>query len=203
MNWIHFYVGSFFKNPWQYKYTVPLLLVNALGSIYGYYWYWDQLTHTAKKVWLFVPDSPLATTLFSMVLVLSLVGFRNRFLELLALTANIKYGFWAVILITDFWFGSGNIRFAESMLWFSHLGMAAQGLIYLFWGTGRSYTAPVIIAVSGWMVLNDFLDYSLGIYPYLYYPGQFLVGVLSAGFLTMGLMIMGWTLLYRKEGKVR
>ena len=203
MNWIDSYIRSFLKNPWQPVYAIPLLIINAVGSVYGYYWYWDQLTHTAIKMWLFVPDSPLATTLFTVVLGLSLLGYRKPFLDLLAMTANIKYGFWAVFMITDFWAGGGSIRFAESMLWISHLGMAAQGIIYLFWGSGRRFTAPVLFVVSGWMLLNDFFDYYFGIYPYLYYSGQVLIAGISALSMTGVLVLLVRLFLYGKMAKKR
>ncbi|MCL6612492.1 MAG: DUF1405 domain-containing protein [Peptococcaceae bacterium] len=196
MNRISCLWRSFVKDPWQAGYAVPLLLVNAAGSAYGYYWYSGQLARTARELWLFVPDSPLATTMFAGVLALSLLGYGNAYLNLLALTANIKYGLWAVIVISDFWAGGGSVRFAEAMLWVSHLGMAAQGVIYLracLFGTppgpGRGVAGRALAVTAVWMLLNDFLDYCLGIYPYLYEPGQVLLGAVSAVSLSLALVV--------------
>ncbi|MFZ5632826.1 MAG: DUF1405 domain-containing protein [Bacillota bacterium] len=179
MNMIIYHWRSLIENPWQAKYTVPILVINILGSAYGYYWYAEQLASTDKELWLFVPDSPLATTMFAAVLLLSLLGFRNVLFSVIALTACIKYGLWAVIIISHFWATGGGIRFPEAMLWVSHLGMAVQGMIYLgpclFTGSraGRRFiTGRVVAVTASWMLLNDFLDYYLDIHPYLYEPGQ-------------------------------
>lgn len=196
MKRISYHWRSFLKDPWQSGYAVPLLLVNTGGSAYGYYWYSNQLAETAVKWWFFVPDSPLATTMLAAVLALSLLGYRNAFISLVAFTANIKYGLWAVIVISDFWAGGGPIRYTEAMLWVSHLGMAAQGFIFLksylfrrYAGPGRRVTGPALAATAVWMLLNDFLDYYLGIYPYLYHPGQLLLGAVSAVALSLTIVI--------------
>lgn len=196
MNWIKSIWISLWKDPWQSRFVVPLLLINIMGSAYGYYWYSGQLAETAKKLWLFVPDSPLATTLLAVVLALWLMGCRNALLSLVACTACIKYGIWAVIVITDFWAGGGAIRFPEAMLWVSHLGMAAEGAVYLrtylfetLPGAGRGFTFPVLAAAGAWMLLNDILDYSLGIYPYLYVAGQESLAEASAFCLSLLLVL--------------
>ena len=201
MDWIKDLWRSFIKNPWQPRYAVPLVLINAAGSVYGYYWYAGQLSATALKWWPFVPDSPLSTTMFALVLLLSLLGVQNALLGLLAFTGCVKYGLWAVILISEFWAGGGPVRFTEAMLWASHLGMAAQGAIYLGSylspGAGsRGFGGPVLAAAAVWMLLNDFLDYYFGIHPYLYHPGQLLLGAASAlglsVLLILSLKILSW-----------
>lgn len=178
--------NSFLENPWQRRYVILLLAVNIPGSVYGYYWYAGQLEATPKSLWLFVPDSPLSTTLFAVVLALSLLGRRNIVLSLVAFTGSIKYGLWAVIIIVHYWATGGNVEFKVVMLLVSHLGMAAQGFIYLR-ATGP-VIPPVIAGTTLWMFINDFLDYSLGIYPYLYQSGQLLLARFSAVVLS-GLMV--------------
>ncbi|MCL5057404.1 MAG: DUF1405 domain-containing protein [Actinobacteria bacterium] len=174
---------SFLSNPWQPRYILLILAINIPGSVYGYYWYAEQLASTPKRLLLFVPDSPLATTLLSFVLILALLGHRNLFFSLLALAACIKYGLWAAVVISDFWLGGGAVGWETVLLWFSHLGMAAQGVIYMragpfvFPARGMARAAAV---VSAWMLLNDFMDYHLGIHPYLYYYGQEPMAAVSA-----------------------
>jgi uncharacterized membrane protein YpjA len=196
MNIIKHHWNSLLNNPWQAKYVVPILAVNSIGSVYGYYWYAGQLASTAKKLWLFVPDSPLATTLFTAVLVLSLAGFRSVLLSVVAFTACIKYGLWAVIVISDFWIGGGGIHFEEAMLWVSHMGMAAQGMVYLrpvLSGLARQAggrEAGLVAAAACWMFLNDFMDYYLGIYPYLYVQDQEFLASVSAVALSVALLAL-------------
>jgi uncharacterized membrane protein YpjA len=69
---------------WDKRFLSVLLLINILGSFYGYYWYRGQLAATNVLLWPFVPDSPLSTTLFSLVLVLYLLGKKSSLLSLLA-----------------------------------------------------------------------------------------------------------------------
>ncbi|MFZ5652625.1 MAG: DUF1405 domain-containing protein [Bacillota bacterium] len=183
---LKYHWNSFLDNPWQYRYVILLLAVNIPGTAYGYYWYSGQLASTPRELWLFVPDSPLSTTLFSAVLALSLFGCRSPFLSVLAFAGCIKYGLWAVIIISHFWGTGGDIEFKVSMLWVSHLGMAAQGMIYL--RADGPVTPPVIAGTALWMFINDFLDYRLEIHPYLYDPGQFFLAGYSASVLS-GLML--------------
>lgn len=46
-----------------------LLLINFLGTIYGYLWYGNQLAITPNKYKIFVPDSPTASLFFVVVLI--------------------------------------------------------------------------------------------------------------------------------------
>ncbi|MFZ5647869.1 MAG: DUF1405 domain-containing protein [Bacillota bacterium] len=188
--------NSFLNHPWQFRYVVLLLAVNIPGSVYGYYWYAGQLAATSRKLWLFVPDSPLSTTLFSVVLALSLLGYRNAFLSVVAFTGCIKYGLWAVIIISHFWGTGGGVEFKAAMLWVSHLGMAAQGIIYL--RNAGVITLPVVAGTALWMFINDFLDYHLGIYPYLYEAGQLTLALYSAAVLS-GLIVFLLLLMPRKK----
>ncbi len=47
---------------------VCLLIINILGTIYGYYWYRYQLEQTPFYFLPFVPDSPTASLFFVFVL---------------------------------------------------------------------------------------------------------------------------------------
>ena len=146
-----------------------LLTVNFLGSIYGYYWYKNQLEAT-PVYWLpFVPDSPTASAAFTLVLFLYLFNKRSPFWEAFAGVTLFKYGVWAVSMIL-----AGAVLsdkpFLESLVWtdwmlmVSHLGMAVEGILdSRFFIFGRKE----ILLVGGWTVLNDVMDYGVGIHPWL------------------------------------
>ena len=153
------------------------LILLTLGSIYGYYWYRHQLASTPIFLWFFVPDSPLSTTLTAVALFLILIDKRNSLFEWIAFTAVIKYGVWAVIIISHFGLTGGVIQPEIWMLWFSHLGMAVEGTIFL-----RQVKVARREIVTGllWMLFNDLLDYGLGIYPYLYASYQWLIALIAA-----------------------
>ncbi|CDN45472.1 DUF1405 domain-containing protein [Paenibacillus sp. P22] len=85
-----------------------LLVVNALGTVYGYYWYKGQLEATVdagNPLWqlVFVPDSPTASLFFTLSLLYLLFppGNQGRLgrtvrvaIEGLGTVTSVKYGIW-------------------------------------------------------------------------------------------------------------
>ncbi len=165
------------KKVWEWLKDVPgrrelvllLVVVNFLGSIYGYYWYRNQLAATPPVYWPVIPDSPLATTLMVIALLLWLKGNRSNILLLLGFVVVIKYGLWAVAVITHYWLISSRIGAETAMLWFSHLGMALEGCLFLRWSR---FSYRQILIVAGWLLFNDYVDYFWGLHPYLYDSSQ-------------------------------
>lgn len=146
-----------------------LLIINLLGSIYGFYWYKDQLLTTDWYWLLFVPDSPTASTFFTIYLWLLLKGQRSPLLEAFAAVTLVKYGIWAVVVIV--WGGMIDARpFLDALNWQhwmligSHLGMALQAILYAPFYTFK-WREVSIVAI--WMLLNDFLDYHVDIHPWV------------------------------------
>lgn len=143
-----------------------LFLVNFLGTIYGYYWYKNQLSVTPLKYWIFVPDSPTASAAITIVLLLYIWRRRSPLIEAFAAITLIKYGIWAVVMI--FW-GAAMMPepYVEPLQWMlvvSHLGMALEAVLYAKYFT---YGWKEIGIVAVWTLLNDFLDYGLDIHPWL------------------------------------
>lgn len=173
---------DFWHNPRQGRFMIPLVIINAAGSAYGYYWYREQLARTPHYYWLFVPDSPLSTTLFALALLLSLAGPGRLLFQAVALTASIKYGIWAIVMISHYWLKGGPLEFTEGMLWVSHFGMALQGFIYL-----RTLQPGhgVILFTACWMTINDLMDYGLGLHPDLFAAGQTGLALLTAAALSL------------------
>lgn len=175
---------EFWRDPWQLRFTLPLVFINALGSVYGYYWYHEQLAATPFHLWVFVSDSPLSSTLFTLALVIRGSGPLRRLFQVIAFTAAIKYGLWAIVIITHYWILSGNVEFTEIMLWVSHLGLAAEGIIFL----KTMQLERVISYITGiWMLLNDMMDYYTGLHPYLFASGQELLAMITALILTISI----------------
>lgn len=182
--------------PWQRRYALPLLLVNLAGSAYGYWWYHRQLAETPLFAWPLVPDSPFSTTLLAAALAASLAGARPAALAVVACAANVKYGLWAVLIISHYWWQGGSVAPVEVMLWLSHLGMAAQGII--FWRP-LSYPLSAVLAAALWMLANDLADYLLGLHPYLFAPGQEPVAAGAAWCLSLATVML--LLLPRAAGR--
>ncbi|CAG7648830.1 DUF1405 domain-containing protein [Paenibacillus allorhizosphaerae] len=160
-----------------------LFWVNLLGTIYGYIWYWQQLVYTVEEQspWFlpFVPDSPTASLFFtgaivyllldrrreqhSAISVTGAVGFRG-FVEAFAVVTSMKYGIWAVTMIFAAASQGDVLVWQDWMLTFSHLGMAAEALLYL---NLYRYRWPSVALVACWAFLNDFMDYTFDVYPRL------------------------------------
>ncbi|WP_281886983.1 DUF1405 domain-containing protein [Paenibacillus sp. YYML68] len=158
-----------------------LLIINVPGTVYGYQWYWGQLQYTAREVgeqYLpFVPDSPTASLFFSLFLFYLLAswrretqmavmpersGFVRGFVEAMALITSFKYGIWAVVMIWASAYQGDSVSWQDWMLTISHLGMAAEALLYV-----RLYrfTAVAVITASVWTLWNDTMDYNVGVFP--------------------------------------
>ncbi|MFY0543086.1 DUF1405 domain-containing protein [Brevibacillus sp. H7] len=141
-----------------------LLIINFLGTIYGFIWYGNQLADTPGYLRVFVPDSPTGSGLFTLVLLTYLAGRHIPVLEALAGITNFKYGVWAVAVIVAGWCLGDEIHWQDIMLMISHTGMAMESVLYarffkLSW-------LPVGIAAL-WTLNNDFLDYVMDIHPWL------------------------------------
>lgn len=159
-----------------------LLWVNLLGTVYGYYWYGDQLQVTLAEhpLWraFLVPDSPTASLFFTLaVWWLYKQPDRSRsgaaaqalrsLVETLAVVTSVKYGIWAVAMIFAGAAQGDPLAWQDWMLSGSHLGMAAEVLLYArFFRIGYGTLA----LAAAWTLYNDFADYSFGIFPWL--PGE-------------------------------
>ncbi|RAL21076.1 DUF1405 domain-containing protein [Thermoflavimicrobium daqui] len=147
-----------------------LFWVNLLGSLYGFYWYKDQLAITPSHLLIFVPDSPTASAAFTLVLLFFLIRKKSPFTEAFAAITLFKYGIWAVVMII--WGGILDPQpFLKALSWqhwmliASHLGMAAQAILY---APRYSYRLKEVIWVSAWTLLNDAMDYGLDIHPWVH-----------------------------------
>ncbi|MFM9326932.1 DUF1405 domain-containing protein [Paenibacillus mesotrionivorans] len=156
-----------------------LFWINALGTVYGYYWYWGQLQEVwdTKPAWmvLLVPDSPTASLFFTLAIGWLWLAPERRlsnpntliirsFVEVFAVVTSFKYGIWAVAMIFGGQAQGDILNWQHYMLVASHLGMAAEALLYARFFRVRPGT---LAAVAFWTLYNDLADYRFGIYPYL------------------------------------
>lgn len=196
-----------------------LFWVNLLGTVYGYVWYWKQLTWTAaEKPFIllpFVPDSPTASLFFTLSLLFLLAdrhpAWRRRLaplaapralIDALAVITLFKYGVWAVVInFADGWQG-GGIDPVQWMLIVSHAGMAVEALVY---SRTLTHGKIALLLAAGWTLLNDGLDYGLGIHPWLYPPLLDDVPVIAVFTVFMSAVSIGlaWFLRPRKKRPIR
>jgi uncharacterized membrane protein YpjA len=183
------------KNPFRSWFIWALLLINIVGSLYGFYWYRYQLAETPWYHLIFVPDSPLSSTFFCVVLITILIKRRSTLFELLAYLWVIKYGIWAVIINLDAGYILGEFTFENWLLSLSHLGMAIEGMIFL---PHLRISKFNIILLMLWLGINDFMDYKIDLHPYLFDPSQ-LVLAYSIAIILSVILIIASIVLYRKE----
>lgn len=154
-----------------------LFIVNLLGTIYGYIWYENQLIWTSihKPDWMlpFVPDSPTSSLFFALALlylmyppkrVTKLQTAGRVIIEALAVVCSVKYGIWAVVMIVWGAAQGDVLNWQHYMLIASHLAMAVEALLYFrFMKAGIGALAAGLL----WLLLNDSMDYTYGIFPWL------------------------------------
>ena len=158
------------------RYILWLLFwCNALGTVYGYIWYGEQMKWTLahQPVWqiVFVPDSPTASLFFTLALLWVLYPVKSAVLQrighiiqALAVVTSVKYGVWAVSIIFAGWSQGGAQHWQDWMLIASHSAMAIEALISVrFFG----FRWLSLIVAGFWTLLNDTMDYTYDIYPWL------------------------------------
>jgi uncharacterized membrane protein YpjA len=133
-----------------------LLIVNLLGTAYGYVWYGYQLVETEPRFLLFVPDSPTASLFFSFVLLAFLFKVNWGMMEAFAIVTLLKYGTWAVGMNILLLLIEGTLDWTGYMLMISHAAMAIQGILYApFYRMKRWHLA----AASIWTLHDVVIDY--------------------------------------------
>lgn len=174
---LHFWFSrAFLGGPFM---LWSLLIINLLGTIYGYIWYGDQLIATLANypLWVipFVPDSPTASLFFTLSVAYLLIdraagrrvpdyGLRG-FIEAFGAVTSVKYGVWAVTMIFAAGAQGSPIDPLDWMLVVSHLGMAAEAILYVRFFRFR--TIP-FLGVVVWTLANDWMDYhGYRIHPWL------------------------------------
>lgn len=156
---VQHYIYDILKNK---TFLWLLLIVNILGTIYGYIWYKGQLMATPLKFVLFVPDSPTASLFFVFVLIAFISGRNTPLIEALAVVTLFKYGIWAVTMNLAGGIVIGQLDIYNYMLIFSHLGMAIEGLLYTpFYRFKIGHLAfAAVVALH-----NEIIDYVFGMMP--------------------------------------
>lgn len=159
----------------QRRWWWVLLVINFVGSLYGFYWYGGQLMATPRWQWLIVPDSPGSTFLLTIWLGFLLAGVDWRkpgmqWLAAIAFVSNMKYGLWTATVLPEAGFKFGwDFDFIHLSL--SHASMWLQAMIF-----ARYYKPALAPAVGAllWMWFQDLVDYKvLMTHPYLPYNSEF------------------------------
>ncbi|ART76849.1 hypothetical protein B4U37_12705 [Sutcliffiella horikoshii] len=140
-----------------------VLIINVLGTIYGYIWYGYQLAETPAIFLIFVPDSPTASLFFCFVLAGFILKRNFKLFEALAIITLVKYGIWAVVMNILTLMETGYLPIEGYMLIVSHGAMAVQGVLYSPYYRFRLWH---LVAAGIWTLHNDVIDYVFKMMPW-------------------------------------
>lgn len=153
----------------QDKYFLSLVIVlNVVGSVFGYLiYYQEQLLETPLYLWIFVPNSPLATSLMAISVAFYMCGIQNKLIDALAFATNIKYGLWTCFVqLYYFEHFLGAIDLLQFFIFFSHIFMALQVLLIAQYS---EFEITSFLFLGFWLPLNDFMNYGKDTLTYI--PG--------------------------------
>ncbi|MFP4626990.1 MAG: DUF1405 domain-containing protein [Natronomonas sp.] len=104
--------------------------INLAGTAFGFYYYGSQFSRTPIEMWVFVPDSPMATVLIAAALAAWKLGRPQEWLTTLAFFGNVKLGLWTAYVQLAFWNEFGYLHPAmQQFLFWSHLAMVVQAFL--------------------------------------------------------------------------
>jgi len=146
------------------RFILFILITNVLGTIYGWYYYKNQLLNSPFYFWIFIVDCPNSTLFFSVALYLTIKGKRNDFLNFFASANLIKYGIWTcfVLLFHRSYFFTVNSTL-YSAIFVTHALLVVQGILFANATRFNKYCYLTLL----WFFVNDYLDYFAGTHPYM------------------------------------
>ena len=141
-----------------YRFVWVIVAVNLLGTAFGFWYYRFQFGRVPPEMWIFVPDSPLATLFIALALASWAVGRSSDTLAALAFFGNIKLGLWTPYVLVAFapGFLENTATWMYVFLFVSHLGMALQAFV-LHRMTDFPLKAVAIATV--WYTVDLLMDY--------------------------------------------
>lgn len=134
-----------------------IIAVNLAGTAFGFYYYGFQLSQTPVEMWVFVPDSPIATLFIALALAAWKLGIPQDWLTALAFFGNIILGGWTVYVHLAFWpeFGYLHPLMRQFLIW-SHAAMVVQAFLL----HRISDFPPGAVAVATlWYAVDTTVDY--------------------------------------------
>lgn len=159
-----------------------VLLINLMGTAFGYYYYQGLLESSPLWQWVFIPDSPNSTIIFSLAIALILLNRASNVLSALGCVYVMKYGLWTMFVILyfpDYFLTPERADYYWLMFWL-HFGMVLEPVVILHTlrRNMRTLLAPLVI-----LLINDYLDYAVGTSPLYSFPlkGLGMTPVFSVG----------------------
>jgi uncharacterized membrane protein YpjA len=146
---------QFFDNK---KFLLILILINVGAALFSIKYYLPQLMNTNPLLWVFVPDSIVATLIFAVALFLLYKKKLSESIAALAIMGMWKYGLWSLFVL----FSAGNNFFDYWYFYLGHFLMIVETIVLykknkiVFYAFG-----PALL----FFVANDILDYFFDLHP--------------------------------------
>ena len=141
-----------------------VIIINTIGSLFGLYFYWDQLMMTPWYYWLFVPDCPLYSFFIVFALIFIARGKKFDTFNVITTVGLAMYGAWTMftlIFFREVFFAPENALMSAG-LWTSHLGLALESVLLLPYI--RKAGAVSWLIAGAWFFVQDFFDYFVPFY---------------------------------------
>ncbi|MEF8839551.1 MAG: DUF1405 domain-containing protein [Haloarculaceae archaeon] len=135
-----------------------VVLTNLIGTAFGFWYYRFQFELTDPVMWIFVPDSPMAT----LFIALSLAAWRLDlpwsfdWLHVLAFFGCIKLGLWTPYVQLALQSPEGIANWLYVFLILSHFAMALEAFLLHRYA---AFSVGAVAFATIWYGLNDVLDY--------------------------------------------
>ena len=180
-----------------------LLAVNVLAMLVGVRFYVETLPEVPTYLWPLYADSPAALFLATLSLATLLPNLgrriedapRNRalsYLHTFAFAWLVKYGLWTFVALNlgfSSYFGPPWNPDALNAYWFivlTHLGFVVEALVLPHYGVTDRKALGAALAV---LLVNDAVDYGLGLHPPLRYEPDLL---LPAATVALSVLSVAW-----------
>ncbi|ATW87297.1 putative membrane protein YpjA [Halohasta litchfieldiae] len=139
-----------------------VVAINLAGTAFGFWYYFPQLSRTAPEMWIFVPDSPMATLFIAGAFALWAVDRSNDYLTALAFFGNIKLGLWTPWVLVIF--ADAFLEFTApamyAFLLVSHLAMVVQAFVL---HRITDFPVAAVGLAVGWYTIDLTVDYFIPI----------------------------------------
>ena len=114
-----------------FRFVWVVVAINLVGTAFGFWYYLPQFSETPPVMWIFVPDSPMATLFIAGAFALWAMGRQNEYLTALAFFGNIKLGLWTpwVLVVFADSFLAFTAPAMYAFLLVSHLAMVVQAFV--------------------------------------------------------------------------
>lgn len=135
----------------------PIVVINLLGTAFGFYYYSFQFARTPVEMWLFVPDSPMGTLFIALALASWKLGRPQQWLIALAFFGNIILGGWTVWVHLAFYeqFSYLGEPMRQFLIW-SHAAMVLQAFFLHRIGT---FEVRAVGVATLWYAIDTVVDY--------------------------------------------